>query len=36
MCDFVSFLVFCFFNLSSSYDIGESGMGSAPTSFLGS
>ena len=35
MCDFVSFLCFVF-NLSSSCDIGEPGMGSAPLSFLGS
>ena len=31
----VIFYVFCF-NLSSSCDIGEPGMGSAPLSFLGS
>ena len=36
VCDFVSFFVFLFFTLSSSCDIGEPGMGSAPLSFLGS
>ena len=35
MCDLVSFLCFVF-NLSSSCDIGEPGMGSVPLSFLGS
>ena len=35
VCDFVSFRCFVF-RLSSSCDIGEPGMGSAPLSFLGS
>ena len=35
MCDFGDILVF-YFHLSSSCDVGESGMGSAPLTFIGS